>query len=83
MLIQTREDVSPLQNGDTCFIANPETDELLSAVYYDKDGTRNIGARGYWIRLCQYNSRGLRAPTKGALIGNIVNKRFAITNKRA
>lgn len=82
MVIQTKEDVESLQNGDTCFIQNPKTGELLSATYYDKNGTQNIGSSGYWIRPNQYNSRGLRKPTKQMLIDSIINKWFTITNKR-
>ena len=82
MVIQTKEDVESLQNGDTCFIQNLKTDELLSATYYDKDDTHNIGSSGYWIRPNQYNSCGLRKPTKQMLIDSIINKWFTITNKR-
>ena len=54
MVIQTKEDIEALQNGDTCFIPHPKTRELLSAIYYDKDGTRATGASGYWIRPRHY-----------------------------
>lgn len=82
MLLQTKEDIESLQNGDICFIQHPKTGELLSAVYYDRDGTRHIGYSGYWIRPCQYNSCGLRVGTKDILIDNIVSKYFVITGKR-
>ena len=82
MVIQTKEDIESLQNGDACFIQHPETGELVSAVYYDRDGTRNIGSSGYWVRPCQYHSRGLRKDAKSILIDNLVNKRFTITSKR-
>ena len=82
MIIQTREDIESLQNGDSCFIHNPDTGELLSAVFYDSEGSRRLGTIGYWIRPCQYNARGLRTPSKEILIGNFVHKRFTITSKR-
>lgn len=82
MVLITRKDIEALQNGDLCFVENPKTGELLSALYYDSDGSRDIGSSGYWVRPCQYNSRGLRRGDKNSLINNIIYKHFTITNKR-
>ena len=49
MVLITRKDIEALQNGDLCFVENPKTGELLSALYYDSDGSRDIGT-GHVVR---------------------------------
>ena len=73
MIVKTYEDVMKLKDGDECFIHHSVTNVLLRAVY---------NANDTFLRLVQYNSRGLSCDTKEAIATNIAMKTFRVTGKR-